>query len=309
MKFGVLLHLFCLASYGFAGGITWEYEQFCERRPAYPSQENSPVATFRVSVMRPTLPAGFADQQALLERFIGSYLTIPSYQVHWGRDPFRYGETIPEAVRSLCDEWYEYYAGEAEAALADGPVPIFLSGWFIRLEGRVCYLDERCLVYRVERSEYEGGVHPSTWYRYLVWSFEKKRPLWLDEILDMKHGAEILEIMRWAVAVSSGYTDYGEYCGAEFVSIDRMPQNFALCDDGLVFIYNDYEASGYRGAPVEICVGWEALRPFVKDTGLIPRLPIYRQAAEDRPPLLKNTIKIGNLVFGEAEDGRAKRGE
>lgn len=100
------------------GGITWEYEQFCERRPAYSSQEDSPVATFRVSVMRPTLPVGFADQQALLERFIGSYLTIPSYQVHWGRDPFRYGETIPEAVRSLCDEWYEYYAGEAEAALA-----------------------------------------------------------------------------------------------------------------------------------------------------------------------------------------------
>lgn len=307
MKVVVLLASFLLASCALAGGIKWEYEQFCERRPAYPSVGDSPVATFRVSAMRPTLPAGLADQQASLERFICSYLTIPYYQIGWGRDPFRYGSTVPEAVRSLCDAWYEEYAAAAQEALEGGPLPIFLSGWFYRVEGRVEYLDERYLVYRVKLDEYEGGVHPAVWYRYLVWDFERKRPLWIDDILDMRHQEAIFGLVRKQVADDAGYPDYQRFCEEEFVFINRMPDNFALDDDGLSFIYNDYEASGYRGAPVEVYVGWEALRPFMKDPDMIPRLPIYKQAVEDRPLVIQNPVQIGGLVFGELEDARAGR--
>lgn len=307
MKVGVLLASFLLASCALAGGIKWEYEQFCERRPAYPSEADSPVATFRVSAMRPTLPAGLADQQASLERFICSYLTIPYYQIGWGRDPFRYGSTVPEAVRSLCDAWYEEYAAAAQEALEGGPLPIFLSGWFYSVEGRVEYLDERYLVYRVKLDEYEGGVHPAVWYRYLVWDFERKRPLWIDDFLDMRHQDAILGLVRKQVADDAGYPDYQRFCEEEFVFINRMPDNFALDDAGLSFIYNDYEASGYRGAPVEVYVGWEALRPFMKDPNMIPRLPIYKQAVEDRPLVIQNPVQIGGLVFGELEDARARR--
>ena len=309
MKVGAVLSSFLLASCALAGGIKWEYEQFCERRPAYPSEVDSPVATFRVSAMRPTLPAELADQQASLERFISSCLTIPYYEVGWGKDPFRHGSAVPEAVRSLCDAWYEAYDEAAQEALEGGPLPIFLSGWYRRVEGRVEYLDERYLVYRVKLDEYEGGVHPAVWYRYLVWDFERKRPLWIDDFLDMRHQDAILELVREHAAVSAGYSDYQRFCEEELVFINRMPDNFALNDDGLAFIYNDYEASGYRGAPVEICVGWEALRPFLKDPNMIPRLPIHKQAVENRPLVIQNPVQIGGLVFGELEDARAKRGE
>lgn len=309
MKVCVAVALFLLVSYALASGIKWEYEQFCERRRAYSSGDDSPVATFRVSAMWPTLPAELTDQQALLERFICSYLTIPYYQVEWGQDPFRHGVRVPEAVRSLCDAWYKRYDEAAQKALKGGPLPIFLSGWFIGLEGRVHYLDERYLVYAVGLVEYEGGVHPAAWYRYLVWSFERKRPLWLDDILDMKHEEEILEIVRKTAATAGGYSDYEKYRESEFVFIDKMPLNFAFDDDGLVFIYNDYEASGYRGDSLEICVGWEEVRPFMKDDGMISRLPTYKQTVEKRSPILKSADAIGNLVFGELEDGRPKREE
>lgn len=143
-----------------------------------------------------------------MERCICSFLTIPSYQVGRGKDPFRHGSTVSEAVRSLCDAWYGAYAAAAQEALGDGPLPIFLSGWFVRLEGWVFYLDERYLVYRVKLDEYEGGVHPAVWYRYLVWSFERKRPLWIDDFLDMRHEDAILELVHKQVADAAGYSDY-----------------------------------------------------------------------------------------------------
>lgn len=47
----------------------------------------------------------------------------------------------------------------------------------------------------------------------------------------------------------------------------------------------------------------------MKDDGMISRLPTYKQAVEKRSPILKNADEIGNLVFGELEDGRPKREE
>ena len=309
MKLKVLLALLVFSVRGIGGEITWVFEQFYESRPAYPALRDSPAATFRISAVKPIMTGGLADQQSGIEKALCSYLTIPSYDAGNGEDPFVYGMVMPSALRAFCDDWYKGYEKAAKEAQEEGALPAFLDCWFMRVSGRVYYIDDLYLTYVVERSEHEGGMHPNVWYRYLVWSFEKKRPLWIDDILDMKRKDAILDAIRESAVVDAGTTNYAHYVESTHVDIENIPKNFAIEDRGVMFVYNDYENGFYRGGPLEIRVGWEDLRRLVKEPSLVPKLPKYRTAVEGLRPVRRNPTKVGNLIFYEVKPTNGPRSE
>lgn len=309
MKSKVLLIPLLLSLCGNGGDIIWEFEQFSEGRPAYPKRKDSPVASFRVSAMRPIMTGGFADQQHRIEKALCSYLTIPSYDAGRGEDPFVYGMKMPIALRAFCDDWYKGYEKAAKEAQEEGALPAFLDCWFMRVSGRVYYIDDRYLTYVVERSEHEGGMHPNVWYRYLVWSFEKERPLWLDDILDLKRKDAIIDVIRESAVADAGATNYAHYVESTHVDIESIPKNFAIEDRGVMFVYNDYENGFYRGGPLEIRVAWDDLRPVIKEPSLVPKLRTYRTAVEGLRADRRNPIKVGNLIFYEVKPTDCPRSE
>lgn len=266
--------------------------QFNEIRPAFKNEDGSPEAYMRVVVPRPILCNELAAQQERLEQWISGMLTADKYPQ----------ERMRKALGLMCDSWFDGYQEAAAESRTDN-LPRFLGYWFVELSAEMYFYNEDYLSYSAMLKEFAGGLHTfDVCYRYGVWSFRDQRPMTIDDFFEKDQITNVVALVREAVARAEGYTNYSHYAEERFADIDKLPENFAIEDRGMEFVYNCYEIGSYSLGIVKANVTWDDLSPFLKQGVALPWMPFYTKGGRIHKKALKNVMRIDNLEFGEMED-------
>tara|TARA_R110002110_G_scaffold271566_3_gene487064 strand:+ start:91238 stop:92359 length:1122 start_codon:yes stop_codon:yes gene_type:complete len=135
------------------------------------------------------------------------------------------------------------------------------------------YTNDQYFCYSQTFYHYTGGAHGNSNIMYLTLDKKTGQKLKLEQVLDIKHKADILRLAkinlyaRYKLDESKNLTDNGFWFddkSKEFESdnpwIDEegfyLPDNFIIQEDGIAFLYQPYEVAPYATGTPKINIYW-----------------------------------------------------
>lgn len=146
-------------------------------------------------------------------------------------------------------------AGEYELLL--GEFPDYSFPWELQRNVDVLYNDSAMVSLRFFEFHYSGGAHPNTAQRLLSYDQADGRFLDLSDIhrrwpkMDLVEAGERQFRMDWEIADTLSLNEAGWWFEDDCF---YLPDNFALLDSGLLFLYNPYEIGPYYLGATELYI-------------------------------------------------------
>ena len=218
--------------------------QFSEREPA----------PFRALAERPILDGALAGQQAAVDEWIAGLILFGQYKE----------STVYGALSLMRGKWSEMFE-KASVQEEQTGVPKYLHHWFFDVCGRIAFVDEHYLAYKVRLDEDEGWLHPFRNYRWSVWSFEHGRELSLSDIFEAESLPAVIDLVKADMARRHGYSDFAQYSKERCIEdFTELPANFTLDEQGIEFLFNTYEIACHACGDIRGHVWWNQLDPYLR---------------------------------------------
>ena len=119
--------------------------------------------------------------------------------------------------------------------------------WERNASYKVVFADKRYLSFRAEEFSYNGGAHGGT--KITVGTFDRQtgKRLRVADIVPENSRTEVLEAVRRGVIEKIGGADklQGEV---------MLVENFFVAQDGIHFVFNEYEVACYAAGAIEVVV-------------------------------------------------------
>ena len=119
--------------------------------------------------------------------------------------------------------------------------------WERNASYKVVFADKRYLSFRAEEFSYNGGAHGGT--KITVGTFDRQtgRRLCVADVVPENRRAEVLESVRKGVIEKIDGVDklQGEV---------TLVENFFIAQDGIHFVFNEYEVACYAAGAIEVVV-------------------------------------------------------
>lgn len=159
-------------------------------------------------------------------------------------------------LNEIVEEIFSYFNQEIEDN------NLITNSWAIELEGKQESKTENTLTILISSYSYLGGAHPNSYQTYLNFNQETGELIQLEDIiLDQEAVLSIAEQQfrtTYDLSPDDPLTKAGLFKN-EFV----FPQNFAITNKGLIFLYNPYEIGPYAAGYYEFTIPWESLAGLV----------------------------------------------
>lgn len=133
--------------------------------------------------------------------------------------------------------------------------------WEAYIEGELLYNSPLITTIAINSYLFTGGAHGNDYIKLFNFNTQTGDILKVDDVLDlndkfMKMAQEKFEAE--VVKNSGNINDY--FFGEGF----KLPENMGLNDEGLVFIYNNYEIASYAQGYTEFLIEFKELEKFLK---------------------------------------------
>ncbi|MCO6487155.1 MAG: DUF3298 domain-containing protein [Phaeodactylibacter sp.] len=233
-----------------ATALVFEQERF-SRQSASCEQDSNRCA--RVSAVYPLAVAGPEEAARSINDSLLAYVKV-SLAV-FSPSP----EDIPQSLDAIADDFLEEYeAVMSEAGEQEG-------SWSVELEGSVLYQSGRLAAVRLGTFSYAGGAHPNSFEYLLNFDARTGKVLRLPDLVRdtarLKELAELAFRQARELGPDENLSEAGFFWEGPFA----LPENYAMTEEGLYFVYNPYEVAAYAMGPTEFTLSREELAGILNE--------------------------------------------
>ncbi len=139
------------------------------------------------------------------------------------------------------------------------------------VKGSVLLNKPGLLSVRMDAHLFFGGAHGMDPIKLFVFNSNTGSQLKLTDIFVPKFDARLNNLINRAFRRKNGLSPMeqldqpkGGYFGLSVKQLNYT-NNFALNNDGMIFVYNEYEIAAYANGPTEILIPWSQLHPLLKE--------------------------------------------
>jgi len=141
----------------------------------------------------------------------------------------------------------------------------------VAVKGSVLLNKPGVLSVRMDAHLFFGGAHGLDPIKLFVFNSNTGSQLKLADIFVPKFATRLNSLINRAFRRKHGLSTMdqldqpkGNFFGLSVKQLNYT-NNFALSNDGMIFVYNEYEIAAYANGPTEILIPWNELHPLLKD--------------------------------------------
>lgn len=172
---------------------------------------------------------------------------------------------IPVYVRKLHQNYMTDYSPEFQTTVKKNGGPAMINE--IHVEGVSMFLDEKLLSYSYESYAFLGGAHGNS--SRMLYNFDLKDAHIIkeDELFRSGYSASLTQLIKEEiVAQSAEIESVADLDDFSFWSDQIKPNgNFYISEDGLVYVFNQYEIAPYSMGQTEVTISFSKLKPLLKE--------------------------------------------
>ncbi len=204
------------------------------------------------------LPVALGGREGVSRRINDSLSLHSSRMIGFGDDP------DPDPRISV-----QRFVSEYDRFLEEGE-PSLLPPWECRQEGEVLWQTDSLLSVQLKTFSYTGGAHLNTEAWLVVFHLSDGRSLRFSDIIKEEQAFSELAARYFqqskGVESKQDLFEAGYFWEGEF----KLPDNFALTEEGMLLFYNSYEVAPYSLGATEYTIPWVDLKGMVREVGWIP---------------------------------------
>ena len=141
----------------------------------------------------------------------------------------------------------------------------------VAVKGSVLQNKPGVLSVRMDAHLFYGGAHGVDPIKLFVFNSNTGSQLKLADIFAPQFTTRLNSLINRAFRRKNGLAagdqldqPKGDYFGLSVKKLNYT-NNFALSNDGMIFVYNEYEIAAYANGPTEILIPWSELHPLLKE--------------------------------------------
>ena len=174
------------------------------------------------------------------------------------------GLPMQQAVEKFVEERGNGYIADFSAFYKEDKEDGQRSGWYechYDLKARTEQKADTIVNYIYELDTYDGGAHGLLTKGVLNFSTNTGKKLTLDDVLLQGYEHRLTELLLDKLLKQTASKDINELRAKGYLySMDMCPsQTYIINDDGITFIYNQYEIAPYAMGMTELQMDWKEL--------------------------------------------------
>lgn len=137
--------------------------------------------------------------------------------------------------------------------------------WFQKIRSHKEIVNEKVLVYTVERAEYMGGAHGMETVEYANYDLETGDRLTLDDIFSPEGKADLAGKIHEQILRDHAHENWQQLMdnSCYFAKEEVLPtENFELSDTHITFMYNPYDIACYAQGRTKVKLALDGLAGF-----------------------------------------------
>ena len=219
-----------------------------------------PFVNVEIEFNYPTRYKSKEDLTRLQQIFNGTFFNNQSYDSLSPKDALnKYLESYTEEYRELGNQYYE------DMGNLEGDTQPSWYWYQMHKSNEILYEDASLLSYSVEHYDYTGGAHGSLQMLYFIIDLETLTTITEEDIFAPNYyqllTTKIVEQLMKKYEVDTPEKLLNE---GFFDINDIAPNsNFWINDEGVHYIYNQYEIAPYSMGPIEVSIPYEDIKSVI----------------------------------------------
>lgn len=215
-----------------------------------------------------TFPVKFKNKEdlsRLQQIFNGTFFNDESYDSLAPKDALNeYLKNYTAEYRELADQYRK-----DKATLENDQMPSWY--WYYHYKtNEVLYNDKYIVSYSVEHSDYTGGAHGSLFVLCSTIDLNKLTTITEEDIFKPNYYQFLTTKIIEKLMEKYEVTEPDQLIGKGFFDINEIApnNNFWMNNEGIHYVYNQYEIAPYSMGPVEVTIPFEELESIIISRGL-----------------------------------------
>lgn len=257
----ILMAISVISCHNKSDGVQFDKLNLEEKIYLFPVNDTTvPYAKVKIEFNYPKKFKTKEDLARLQQIFNGTFFNDSSYDKLSPESALdRFIEDYTEEYRELGNQYYEDMAN-----LEDNNKPSWY--WYqLSKQNEILFEDKSLLSYSVQHSDYTGGAHGSLNVLYYTINLNDLTTITEESIFKPNYykplTSKIIEqlIKQYEVDTPEKLLNEG------FFDINDIApnNNFWLNDDGIHYIYNQYEIAPYSMGPIEVSIPYEDIQSII----------------------------------------------
>lgn len=229
------------------------------------NDSTQPSCNLKLSFVYPSQYKDAASLKSLQDIFISCYFD-ESYE----------GLTPQRAVESYEENYIENYKEDARIFSKDqyehDPSEMYSSYYEID-NNTITFNQEGILSFQVSQTNYKGGATSYNLLKNFSIDIKNSRLIMEDDIFNENYDKALNAFFRDYLLKKNKVKTVFELENLGYFGIEEIVPNgnFFLDDNGITYIYNLGEISGYSMEPVTIFVPYKDIKPLIKEESIISK--------------------------------------
>lgn len=183
---------------------------------------------------------------------------------------------LPMYVRKLHQNYLKDYSPEFQELIKKNGGPSMINE--INVEGVALFLDDKILSYSYESYAFLGGAHGNSSRFFYNFDLTDAHLIKEEELFHSNYQESLTQLIKeQIVAESAEIESVADLDNFSFWSDQIKPNgNFYISEDGLVYVFNQYEIAPYSMGQTEVTVPFSKLKPLMKEGNIVEYL--YKNA-------------------------------
>lgn len=137
--------------------------------------------------------------------------------------------------------------------------------WYLNIKAKVLFQNPKYLSLEVRSEEYAGGAHGNLFIKYLNYDPKTYAPLILDDFLLPNSTPKLIQIAEKKFRENEGLTPNQSLENYFFEDAKfSLPANYRLTEEGLEFLYNNYEIKPYSDGITILVLPYASIMDLLK---------------------------------------------
>jgi hypothetical protein len=179
---------------------------------------------------------------------------------------------VPVYVRKLHQNYLNDYSPEFQSTIKKNGGPAMINE--INVEGVSMFLDDKLLSYSYESYAFLGGAHGNSNRMLYNFDLNDAHIIKEEELFRPDYIQSLTQLIKEAIVEQSAEIEsVADLDDFSFWSDQIKPNsNFYISEDGLVYVFNQYEIAPYSMGQTEVTIPFGKLKPLLKEGNLLEYL-------------------------------------
>lgn len=148
--------------------------------------------------------------------------------------------------------------------------PDMITPWFMDLNIKILNQKFNYMAVKSIKTDYTGGAHPNTFTQFLNFDPKTLKEITLDNIILSDKKQELLKIAEQIFRKDEKLSPSANYDNYFFENNKfSLPSNFYISDEGLQFLYNNYEIKAYVYGQTTLIIPFKELKNIAKPNSIL----------------------------------------